>query len=125
MEWYKNYVRQSSLSGQASISADLGLWFAVVADAGCSSLKSNTINVAVSPDAGATLPDYTISGPTSGSAGDTKTFIAQSETPQDGLNYRWTVTPGTTDAIVIGSKTDNAVATLNLMFQTIAKRQRF
>jgi uncharacterized protein (TIGR02145 family) len=109
VEWYKDGVRQASLSGQTVINADLGKWFAAVTDGGCSSLKSNTIMVSVSPDAGVALPDYTISGPTYGNVGDTKTYIATTATPQSGVDYLWTVNAGTTGATVIGSNTSNAL----------------
>ncbi|MDR1763305.1 MAG: hypothetical protein LBR64_05050, partial [Dysgonamonadaceae bacterium] len=109
LEWFKEGIRQTGLSGQTTINADLGKWFAAVTDGGCSSQKSNEITVSVSPSAGIALPDYTISGPNKVDAGDTKIYFATTANSQEGVNYLWTVTPGTTGATVLGSTTSNIV----------------
>jgi hypothetical protein len=109
IRWYQDGSEQISLAGNNSIAAEVGVWYAIVEDGDCFSQKSNEINVALSPDAGIPLPDYTISGQNKVEAGDTKIYIATTDNPQENINYHWTVTPGTTGATVFGSNRSNSV----------------
>ncbi|MDR1763470.1 MAG: hypothetical protein LBR64_05910, partial [Dysgonamonadaceae bacterium] len=91
--WYKNGVRQA-LTG-SPVSVGEGDWYAVLEDGGCSSVQSNTVNVAldVNPGAGTITPptikinDASTSGTATLCRGGAPTFEVVS--PQSDVIYTW------------------------------------
>ncbi|GHT62114.1 hypothetical protein AGMMS50239_14560 [Bacteroidia bacterium] len=92
--WYKDGIRQLSPT-DSSIDAGIGVWFAVVEDGGCSSLKSNSITVQLDPNAGADdieSPIFTVNGVSSYSSVSLcsgGSLLLKVETPEGNVTYTW------------------------------------
>jgi uncharacterized protein (TIGR02145 family) len=92
--WYHNGVRDYVNTG-SPIAAGEGEWYAVIADGGCTSMQSNTVNVALDVNAGGgsivaptiEINETSVSGSATLCRGGTPTFTVT--TPQADVIYTW------------------------------------
>ena len=93
--WYKDGAKQTGKTG-TSISAGVGIWFAVVEDGSCSSVPSNSIVVQVDPSGGSQIatPVFNVNGSAAGSTVTVcsgGTLLLDVTSAVGGVTYSWYV----------------------------------
>ena len=90
--WYHNGVRTNQTG--TSIQAGIGDWFAVVESGGCSSTPSNVIHVRLHPEAGTSVPAFSIRVNGVPVGGDVEICLGGAlhlsiDNPTAGVTYTW------------------------------------